>query len=427
MGTVLQITVLLLLIAFSAYFSASETAFMSVNRARLSARAEDGDRRAARVLRLIDKFDRLLMTLLVGNNIVNITSTTIATLLFTRLMGDSGATVSTVVMTLLVLIFGEIMPKSLAKEQPEKLATASAPFMSLLSRLLAPITAVFGKLNDSLHALIPQEETPDAAITEDELMSYVDEAEGDGGIDSRESELIRSAIEFHDRNVEDILTPRVDIYAIEDTATVDEIAAVYEETNYSRLPVYHKTIDNITGVLHERDFYSRRLKGDFDLQRDTGAVIYVQGGLKISELMRQLQLEKLHMAVVLDEFGGTLGIVTLEDVIEELVGEIWDEHDEVIEFFHTQPDGSTLVDAGANLQDLYDHFDFGDVPDEVDAVTASGWAIERFGYIPAPDDSFEFDGYKVTVTEADKRHIIALRFEKLGEGEPGAEADGDDD
>lgn len=411
MGTVLQILVLILLIAMSSYFSASETAFMSVNRARLKTLSDDGDKKSSRILRLIDSFDDLLMAILVGNNIVNIASTAIATVLFTRLIGDMGATVSTVVMTVLVLIFGEVLPKSFAKEMPEKIAGFSAPFMSALTRLLQPVSRAFGKLKEFLHSRFPANADAEPSITEDELMTYVDEAEDDGGIDEHESALIRSAIEFHDRDVEEILTPRVEIYAIEDTATVDEIAAIYDETNYSRLPVYHKSIDNIIGVLHERDFYSKRLKGEFDLQKDLGSVVYVQGGLKISSLMRRLQLEKLHMAVVLDEFGGTLGIVTLEDVIEELVGEIWDEHDEVVEFFHKQGDGSTTVDAGANLNDMFEYFGWGEVPDTVDAVTASGWAIEKFGYIPKVGDALDDNGYHVVVTRADKRHILELKFE----------------
>lgn len=425
MNVGLMIVVIVLLIVMSGFFSATETAFSSLNRIRIKSQADAGDKRAKLIMSLADRYDELLSSILVGNNIVNISCTSVATVLFTYCIGEgAGPTVSTVVMTLLVLTFGEITPKSMAKEQPERFAAFSAPIMSVLMKVLLPISKLFMLIKSGLSKLMPHSNAQERAITEDELITYVDEAEDDGGIDEHESALIRSAIEFHDRDVEEILTPRVDISALEDTATVEEIARIYDETGYSRLPVYHDSIDNIVGVLHERDFYSHLAKGDFDLNRELGRVLYVQGGLKISALMRRLQLEKLHMAIVLDEFGGTLGLVTLEDVIEELVGEIWDEHDEVIEFFMPQEDGSTLVNAGANLDDLFDHFDWGKVPDETDSVTAGGWAMEQLGCIPQAGSAFDFETSHITVTKADKRHVLELKVEPKVEE---AEADADDD
>ena len=411
MNTGLQILILALLLLMSSFFSATETAFLSINRIRLKSLAENGNRRARLTLSLAERYDELLTAILIGNNLVNIASASLATVLFTQYWGDAGVTLSTVVMTVLVLIFGEVTPKSLAKERPEQFAAFAAPVMSVLTRVLLPFSYLFLALKKGLHKLIPQVDDQERAITEDELMTYVDEAEDDGGIDEHESALIRSAIEFHDRDVEEILTPRVDISAIEDTASVEEIARVYDETGYSRLPVYHGSIDNVVGVLHERDFYSSQIKGEFVLANEVGRVLYVQGGLKISALMRRLQLEKLHMAIVLDEFGGTLGLVTLEDVIEELVGEIWDEHDEVIEFFLPQPDGSTLVNAGANIDDMFEYFDWGKVPDDIDAVTASGWAIDNLGFIPQSGSEFDYNGRHVTVTKDDRRHVLELKID----------------
>lgn len=427
----LQIVLLALLLMMSAFFSASETAFLSVNRIRLKALSDNGDAKARRILSLVERYDELLMAILVGNNVVNIASASLAALMFTNLLGDSGVTLSTVVMTILVLIFGEVTPKSLAKEYPEKVALFCTPIMSVLAKVLLPISRLFIYLKSGVSKLLPHTESTDSAITEDELITYIDEAEDDGGIDEHESALIRSAIEFHDRDVDEILTPRVDIVAIEDTASVEEIARVYEETGFSRLPVYHGSIDNVIGTLHEHDFYSERLKGSFDLNKSLGTVLYIQGGLKISALMRKLQAEKLHMAIVLDEFGGIMGLVTLEDVIEELVGEIWDEHDEVIKFFDRQPDGSTNVNAGADIDDLFDHFGWGKVPDDMDSVTASGWAIENLGCIPKVGSNFDYMGYHVEITKADKRRVLELKLTPMPQpseaAEGGAGADRSDD
>lgn len=431
MNVGLMITAIVILIVMSAYFSATETAFSSLNRIRIKSQADAGDKKSQLIISLSDRYDELLSSILVGNNIVNISCTSIATVLFTRIIGNAGATVSTIVMTILVLTFGEITPKSLAKENPERFAAFSAPIMAVLMKILLPISKLFMLIKSGISKLFPHRESQERAITEDELMTYVDEAEDDGGIDEHESALIRNAIEFHDRDVSEILTPRVDISAIQDTATSEEIARIYDETGYSRLPVYQDSIDNIIGVLHERDFYSSQVKGDFELSRELGRVLYVQGGLKISALMRRLQLEKLHMAIVLDEFGGTLGLVTLEDVIEELVGEIWDEHDEVIEFFLPQEDGSTLVNASANLEDLFEHFEWGDVPEDTDSVTAGGWAIEQLGFIPQDGSAFTFDSSRITVTKADKRHVLELKVEHIVPDDPQPDDDdsnsGDDE
>ena len=401
MNTGLQIFVLALLLLMSSFFSATETAFLSINRIRLKSLAE--------------RYDELLTAILIGNNLVNIASASLATVLFTQYWGDAGVTLSTVVMTVLVLIFGEVTPKSLAKERPEQFAAFAAPIMSVLTRVLLPFSYLFLALKKGLHKLIPQVDDQERAITEDELMTYVDEAEDDGGIDEHESALIRSAIEFHDRDVEEILTPRVDISAIEDTASVEEIARVYDETGYSRLPVYHGSIDNVVGVLHERDFYSSQIKGEFVLANEVGRVLYVQGGLKISALMRRLQLEKLHMAIVLDEFGGTLGLVTLEDVIEELVGEIWDEHDEEDEEFCQLDSDTYLIDGSAGMDDLCELLDI--AAPETDSVSVGGWVMEQLGHIPVEGDEFDYLDLNVRVMEMDHHRVSLIRIKRTPKSE----------
>ena len=412
MDTPSLIGVLVVLVFLSAYFSATETAFTSLNRIRLKNRAEDGDKRAELTLRLAEDYDRLLSTILIGNNIVNITASTVGAVLFTKLYGEYGPVVSTAVLTVAILIFGEISPKSLAKESPEAFAGFSAPLMRVLMFLLTPVNFLFSLWKKLLKLVFRSSE--EEGITEEELITMVSEAESEGGLDRHESELIRSAIEFNDMDVDEILTPRVDVVAAEDTATMDEVASLFAQSGYSRLPIYHETIDNIIGVLHEKDFYSCRYHGQTHFMDALGTVIATTGGTKISHLLRILQQAKAHMAVVVDEYGGTEGIVTLEDILEELVGEIWDEHDEVIEEFKKQPDGSYVISCAANLTDMYDLFT---IKGDCDATTVSGWVMEAIGRVPEVGDRFVADGLDVTVTQVDHRRVLEIRVVVLPEEE----------
>ncbi len=396
---------ILLLITMSAYFSATETAFSSLNKIRLKSKAEAGNRRAALTLQLAEDYDRLLSTILIGNNIVNITASTVATILFIRLVGQAyGPTLSTVVLTVVVLVFGEVSPKSIAKERPEQFAMWSAPVLRVFLVLLRPLNFLFAQWKRLLSRVIRTSE--DSGITEEELITMVSEAESEGGLDEHESELIRSAIEFGDLEVGDILTPRVEIAAVPEDATMDEVAAVFAESGFSRLPVYHDTVDDIVGVLHEKDFYAARYRGQRDLTGCVGAVQFTTPNTAIGALLRTLQREKSHMAVVVDEYGGTEGIVTLEDIVEELVGEIWDEHDEVVEQFRRQEDGSYLVACAADLSDLYDLFS---LRGDCDASTVSGWVIDQLGGLPHAGDHFQAEGLDVTVTRADQRHVLEIQ------------------
>ena len=413
---------LVVLVAFSAFFSASETAFSSLNQIRLKSRAEDGDSSAARVLAMAEQYDKLLSTILIGNNIVNIAAASIGTILFTQMLGaERGATVSTIVLTIIVLIFGEVTPKSLAKEMPEKVATAVSPFLVLLLALMTPLTWLFTQWKKLLGHFVHSGEAD--TITEGELMTMVSEAENDGELTDRESELIRSAIEFDDVEVEEILTPRVDVVAVEDDIPLEELAQTFAESGYSRLPVYHGTIDNIIGVVHEKDFYIARLKKATKIDDLVVPTLYTTGSTQISQLLRTLREQHHHLAVVVDEYGGTEGIITLEDILEELVGEIWDEHDEVTEDFRKQSDGSWLVSGSASVDDLYEELDLPEEED-IDSNTVNGLVQEKTCHLPKVGDRFTLGEYDGVVTRTAKRRVTEVR---LTPAAPAEDAEKDDE
>ena len=413
---------LVILVGFSAFFSASETAFSSLNQIRLKSRAEDGDSSAARVLAMAEQYDKLLSTILIGNNIVNIAAASIGTILFTQMLGaERGATVSTIVLTIIVLIFGEVTPKSLAKEMPEKVATAVSPFLVLLMALMTPLTWLFTQWKKLLGHFVHSGEAD--TITEGELMTMVSEAENDGELTDRESELIRSAIEFDDVEVEEILTRRVDVVAVEDDIPLEELAQTFAESGYSRLPVYHGTIDNIIGVVHEKDFYIARLKKATKIDDLVVPTLYTTGSTQISQLLRTLREQHHHLAVVVDEYGGTEGIITLEDILEELVGEIWDEHDEVTEDFRKQSDGSWLVSGSASVDDLYEELDLPEEED-IDSNTVNGLVQEKTCHLPKVGDRFTLGEYDGVVTRTAKRRVTEVR---LTPAAPAEDAEKDDE
>ena len=410
------IIALVFLVACSAFFSASETAFSSLNQIRLKSRAEDGDASAARVLAMAEKYDKLLSTILIGNNIVNIAAASIGTILFTRALGaERGATMSTIVLTIVVLIFGEVTPKSLAKEMPETVATAVSPMLNLLMVLFTPLTWLFSQWKRLLGHFVHS--TEEDTITEGELMTMVSEAENDGELTDRESELIRSAIEFDDVEVEEILTPRVDVVAVEDNTSLDEVAQTFAESGYSRLPVYHDTIDNIIGVVHEKDFYLARLKKETSLEELVKPTLYTTGSTQISQLLRTLREQHHHLAVVVDEYGGTEGIITLEDILEELVGEIWDEHDEATEDFHKQSDGSWIVLGSASVDDLFETLGLPE-DEDIDSNTVNGLVQEKTCHLPKVGDRFTLGSYDGVVTRTAKRRVTEVRLTQAEKPEP---------
>lgn len=413
-----MIVAVVILVMCSAYFSATETAFTSLNTIRMKTWAENGDKRAARALALEQDYDKLLSSILIGNNIVNITATTISTLLFTKIFVTYGATISTVVITIVVLIFGEISPKSVAKEFPERFAMFSAPILRVIIVVLTPLNFLFSMWKKLLSKIFKP--SGDDGITEEELMGIVDQAESEGGLDAHEGDLIRASIEFNELDVSDILTPRVDLVAVDEESTMQEVGALFVENGYSRLPIYHETIDNIIGVVHQKDFYKARVRGEDRLAMIKSPVVYTTPNTKIFKLLRILQMNKVHMAVVVDEYGGTEGIVTLEDILEELVGEIWDEHDEVTEFLRKQPDGSYNIDCTTDLDDMYDLFE---IKGECEASTVSGWVLEQIDRIPKQGDHFIAEGLEVTVTAVDNRRVMEINVKPV----PQEKAESDDE
>lgn len=405
-GDLTTIIVLICLVACSAFFSASETAYTSLNMVRMKRMASDGDKRAEKVLKMAERYESLLSSILIGNNIVNILASSLATVLFVKLLGSNGVSVSTLTTTVIILLFGEVTPKNIAKDHAEAIALKFYPVLFLLVKLFTPFNWLLGLWQKMIGKVVKPAE--DRGYTEEELITIVEEAENEGGIDAHESELIRSAIEFTDVDVEEILTPRVGIQAVDIDATEDEIAFEFQESGYSRLPVYQETVDNIVGIIHEKDFYANR--GKKIIRELMSTPTFVMQTTKVSDLLKMLQKTKSHMAVVVDEYDGVLGIVTMEDILEELVGEIWDEHDEVIEDYRELEDGSYMVHGGANLDDMLELFD---IKTEYDPVTVNGWVQKELGRFPKAGDRFECDGLRVTVEKAEKRRATDIRVERI--------------
>ena len=405
----LEVIILVILLSCSAYFSATETAFTSYNRAKMKNDAEDGGKLAALVLKLSEKFEKLLATVLIGNNIVNIVATSLSTVLFVSLIknGELAVTVSTIVMTLSVLIFGEITPKTVAKRSPERYAKKSAKLLNGIIVLLTPLTAVF---NIWQHFVIRMMHSEDGSgVTEDEIITVVEEAANGGEIDEQESELIKNVIKFSDLDVNDILTPRVDVEAVEIGWDRQRIAEVFSATEFSRLPVYEENLDSIKGILYQKDFYN-------DSNAPVSALVkpvkFIFSSMKISRLLKLFQETKCHMVVVTDEYGGTEGIVTLEDVLESLVGEIYDEHDEVIEDITSLGGDDYTVVGGCSIDRFYEYFNLEEIPDDSDITTVSGFAAHSLGKIPDEGDTFDYENLTVTVTKTDSNRVLELKVHK---------------
>lgn len=406
-----NVLIIIVLVIFSAYFSATETAFTSANRIRLKNMAGDGNRKADRVLKLSEKYDKLLTTILVGNNIVNIAMTSIATILFVKIFGSYGATLATVVITVVVLVFGEITPKSIAKEMPEGFAMASAPFLDKFMVVMTPINFIFTKWKKLVAKILKL--NSEEKITEDEIMTMVEEAEHAGSIQEKHSELIQNAIEFYELKAEDVMTPRPKMTAIDiEECTKEELADLFRNTGYSRMPVYEEEIDKIIGVINQKDFYNYIVGTNKAIADYVMPVVFVGTAMKISDLLKKMQQLKTHMAIVIDEYGGTEGLVTMEDIIEELVGEIFDEHDVVLSK-NVMPlqNGSFRVKCGANIDKVFDYLK---IDDESDAVTVNGWVVEKLDKLPEKNDSFEEIAggkkLKVRVTKADGRKAIEINL-----------------
>ena len=394
-----------ILVVLSAFFSATETAFSSMNRIKIKNQADNGDKTAKLMLKLADQYDKLLSTILIGNNIVNIALSSIATLFFIELFPVNGATISTVVITIVVLIFGDISPKSMAKEAPEGFASFSAPIMKVLMWVMTPVTFLFSLWKKLLTTLIKV--NPDTAVSEEELLTIVEEAEQGGGIDEEESELIRNAIEFTGREAKDILIPRVDVEAVEVHDDKETIYDKFRTSNFSRMPVYEENIDHVVGVIVEKDFHHKVYDGRAELCDVMKKPVFISEGMELNAILKLLQKNKSHMAIVADEYGGTVGIVTMEDILEELVGELWDEHDEIVEEIKEIAPNTYRVLCTIGLDRLLSFFD---IREEPDAATVNGWIMEQLGKIPEPGDVFTYNRLTVEVIKVEERRTEELRI-----------------
>ncbi len=390
-------------VAMSAYFSATETAFSSLNKTRLKVLADDGNKRAALALRLAENYDRLISTILIGNNIVNISVASIGTLLFVELYGDAGATISTVVVTVVVLIFGEITPKSIAKDMPERFAMFSAPFIRLWIWVLTPLNFLFSQWKRLVSHFVKTDNN--AKMSHEELLLFMEDVEQDGSIDENEGELLRNALEFRELTAEEILTHRIELEAVDVNESHAEIAKAFTQSRFSRLLVYRDTIDQIVGVLHQKDFYINGSMTDQPVAEIMTEPLFVYQHTKIRDILKMLQHKKSHIAVVVDDFGGTLGIVTMEDILEELVGEIWDEHDEVEEDFKKLGEDTYRVECSVSLEDFMDFFD---VKLESDSVSVGGWVMEQLNRVPVKGESFTAQHLEITVSELSAYRVSAI-------------------
>lgn len=398
--SITKILLIAILVLLSAYFSATETAFLSLNKTRMKTLAEKGNKRAALTLALSEKYDNLLSTILIGNNIVNITMSSIGTLLFLDLLGDIGASVSTAVITVVVLIFGEISPKSIAKECPEKFAMFSAPIINVLLVILTPFNFLFAEWKKLLSKLFSLDN--DTKMSQEELLMMVEEVRQDGSIDQTEGELLKNAIEFGDLKAKDILTHRLDVAAASTDDTKEEIERIFAESKFSRIPIYEDSIDNIIGVLDRKDFYTATGIANADIRTLMHPPIFVVKEVKIDLVLRELQRKKAHLAVVLDEYGGTYGVITMEDILDELVGELWDENGDTDEDFVKLSDTLYCVNASVDLDEFCEFFEI-DV--ESDMVSFSGWITDRLERIPQAGDRFEYEGLDIRVMAMDSHRV----------------------
>ncbi|MBQ8393366.1 MAG: HlyC/CorC family transporter [Clostridia bacterium] len=421
------IIVMIILLAMSAFFSATETAFSTFNRIRMKSMAQSGNKKAALVMKYDEKYDKMLNSVLIGNNIVNISLSSIATVffvdIFTKMNPDSaqsvGATISTVIVTVAVLIFGEISPKIIAKGNADKVALRFVHIVNGVIVILTPLSIIFGAWSKLVMKVFKSKDQN--TVTEEELMTIVDEAEEDGTIESDEGDLIRSAIEFNDVCAGDILTPRVDIYAISKDDTIEEIAKVFTESAFSRLPVYGDDIDDIIGILHEKDFFVAYHNKCDSVNEYIQKPEYVSEHIKVADLLQVLKAKKTHMAIVVDEYGGTMGLVTMEDIIEELIGDVFDEHDEVTNEYLELSDGRFKVDCGADLDDFFDKFNVVIDSEEDMPQTVNGFIMKELESFPQVGDGFEYRNLKIEISKIGPKRVEEILVEIIKQEEEDAE------
>ncbi len=404
---ILSIILITVLLLFSACFSATETAFNSLSRTRLRSMIEQGNARAQKTLDLLDNYDNLLSSILVGNNVVNIAMSSISTLLFVSILPNAGAAVSTLVITVLVLIFGEIAPKSMARENPEGFAMFMTPIMHVLVVILTPINYLFSKWQDLLKRIFKLGKN--TTMTQDELSMVVEDLAQEGSIDEDESNLLLNSIAFEKQEVQDVLTPRVDIVAVPVGTSNKKVAKLFTKCGFSRIPVYKTSLDHIVGILFQKDFYTDTGISDKPISKLMREPVFIPHTMRIDEALRLFRQQNTHMAIVTDEYGGTMGIVTMEDILEELVGEIYDEHDQKSELFKLNENGDCLISGTADKDQLERFFD---QKLDTESTSASGWVTEQMDRIPEAGDSFEFGDYTITVTAADGNRVQEIKVHR---------------
>ena len=406
-------------LALSAYFSATETAISSVSRPRLKAIEESGDARAKTALRVTERYDDALSALLIGNNIVNIAASSIGTIVCIDIFGENlGALASTIIMTLLVLTFGEILPKSMAKENSETIALLACGPLSVLMKVLRPLIWLFVQVKKLVIGRFHKEDTP--TVTEEELRYIIEETVDEGVLEEHESELIQSALEFNDTTASEILTPRVDVVGVDVESTPQEVAGVFLSERYSRLVVYEKSIDSIIGIITLKDFFSAYLKDpNFDLRSIMQEVMFVPPGKPVYGLLKELQKQKAQIAVVVDQYGGTLGVVSLEDILEELVGEIWDEDEDNVSLCTPIGEGVWQAAGETHVDDLLEQIAPDVTLEEDHPTTLSGWIVDQIERIPEAGESFELNGLQIRILSMDEHVIkrVEIRIPKKVEEE----------
>ena len=416
--------VIIVLVILSAFFSGTETAFSCANKIKLKTYVAQGKKNAKAVYDFADEnYDKLVTAILVGNNVVNLTASALSAILFSQLIvenADLATTVSTAALTVVVLLFGEITPKYFSSVSPEKMCFFFYPLMQLFYWILWPICKIFDGYKSLIAKIFKLQK--DETVTDEELLTLVDEAEESGALKEDESELVRCALEFDDLKVEDILVPRVDVYAVNENSTMDEVKAVFEKTGYSRLPVYRETIDKVIGFVHERDFYSGYIKGEKQISHLVQDIVFTTEYTRISTLLKQLQKEKIHMAAVSDEYGGLVGIVTFEDILEELVGEIWDERDEEQVLFGKINEGEFWVDGKCGLEEFFELYELNADGEEYESNTVGGWVTELCGEIPAIGEVVRFKDLGIKIVKATKQKVLKVRSYYAEEEQADAEA-----
>ena len=401
-----------LLILLSAFFSAMETAFSFVNKIRVQHAVENGDKKAAKVLYVIDHFDNALTAILICNNIVNLGCSSIATVLCLNLFGDVGSAIATGATTLLVLTFGEVIPKCLAKENCDSFSLSTAGFLKGLTILLSPLVFVFIKLKSfALKLSGGRNDAP--SVTENELKYIVESIEEEGVLEESESEMVRSALDFDETTAEEILTPRVDVVFINIEDSPEKIKESIIENRYSRIPVFENTTDNIVGILHTRDYLEALADGTVPNLRELLQTPYfIFKTQQLSKILSHFKRTKVHLAIVTDEYGGTLGIVTMEDLLEEIVGEIWDEDEEIERTHYKIGNNEYLVNGDLELDEMLELYDMDADAIESDAVTVGGFILEHAGTIPKKRESIETDGFRFTVMEVENQRIMRVVVKK---------------